>query len=328
MTTHSTEPTGAGGARQAVSGSASLPTRSRLRLVKYRLVGLLALASLVPPASFAQTDAGDEAESLRIYDVEIAIFKNLRVPKGREYVLPVSAPGRSEKLFDLSSAASVEAGREMGFELLASDEYRLLDQVARLIESPRYELLLHAGWRQPGLERGKAIPVWIKGGRIYGNEYTSIDSRIEMLDSRPDNETAAGKNFEFDEQSLEAQELQLQAQLDSTRHGGLYEIEGKITVALARYLHTYVELVLRRPRLASDPALNNAATDAYLQANFADTLILNNHLLREHRRMRSKNLHYLDSPQFAMLILITPYEAPQVIDEDPVEEQPQAEVSG
>ena len=54
--------------------------------------------------------------------------------------------------------------------------------------------------------------------------------------------------------------------------------------------------------------MKNAATDAYVAANRADTLILNNHRLREHRRMRSKNLHYLDSPEFGMLILITPYE--------------------
>ena len=33
--------------------------------------------------------------------------------------------------------------------------------------------------------------------------------------------------------------------------------------------------------------------------------------------MRSKNLHYLDNPEFSMLILITPYEAPQVVEEDP-----------
>ena len=28
--------------------------------------------------------------------------------------------------------------------------------------------------------------------------------------------------------------------------------------------------------------------------------------------MRSKNLHYLDNPEFSMLILITPYEAPEI----------------
>ena len=173
------------------------------------------------------------------------------------------------------------------------------------------------------MERGKAIPVWVRGGRVYGNEYTSIDSRIEL---RENAEAAAveggdGKTYEFDEQSLEAQELQMLEELSSTRHNGLFELEGKITVELARYLHTYADLVLRRPRLSSDPELKNAATDAYLQANFADTLILNNHVLREHRRMRSKRIHYLDSPQFAMLVLITPYEAPVPV----IEETPPAE---
>jgi hypothetical protein len=35
--------------------------------------------------------------------------------------------------------------------------------------------------------------------------------------------------------------------------------------------------------------------------------------------MRSKNLHYLDSPEFALLILITPYKVPEVFEEAPVE---------
>ena len=288
-----------------------------------RLISLLAVASLFPTTSFAQTASTDTAESLRYYDVEIAIFKNIGVPKGREYVLPESAPGMSQTQFDLSSPSSIETGREAGYEILGNDEHRLRDMVERLVESPRYEMLLHAGWRQPGLERGKAIPVWVKGGRIYGNEYTSIDSRIELLENNDDDESTEGKIFEFDEQTLEAQELELLEQVNKTRHDGLHELEGKITVELSRYLHTYVDLVLRRPRLDGDPALKNAATDAYLQANFADTLILNNHRLREHRRMRSKNLHYLDSPQFAMLILITPWEAPEVVEQAPLEDQPQ-----
>ena len=52
------------------------------------------------------------------------------------------------------------------------------------------------------------------------------------------------------------------------------------------------------------------AQQEYLVARAADTRILNNHRLMEHRRMRSKVLHYLDNPEFALLILITPYEAP------------------
>ena len=286
----------------------------------FRNFFMLAVVGLVSTTGFAQSTTTDETDPLRFYDVEIVVFKNLRVPKGREFVCR-SVPTRSETLFDLSSPASIEAGRNDGYLLLRDGEYRLRDMVASLVESSRYELLLHTGWRQPGLERGKAIPVWLKGGQIYGNEYTSIDSRIELLENNDSSDNEEGKTFAFDEQTLEAQELEMLEQLNQTRHNGLYELEGKITVELARYLHTHVDLVLRRPRLASDPALKNAATDAYLQANFADTLILNNHLLREHRRMRSKNLHYLDSPQFSMLILITPWEAPEVVEETPLDEQ-------
>ena len=202
-------------------------------------------------------------------------------------------------------------------------------------------MLTHVAWRQPGLDREQAIPVWLKGGRIYGDEYTSIDNQLEFLEnaeqsmqdeaasadgndaSSAENATLEGQDeaaqtttYEFDEQSLEALELQLLEQQEKMRHGGLYEFEGKITIALSRYLHTYTDLILRRPRISQDPAGGNAPQNAYLAANAADTRILNNHQIKEHRRMRSKNLHYLDHPEFAMLILITPYEVPEGIEEE------------
>jgi hypothetical protein len=286
--------------------------------MKLRLICLL-LAGLLPAVVSAQSDSTAEAEIIPRYDVEIVLFKNVRVPRSREFVLPASSPGKPEKMLDLSSEESIEAAREEGYELLSADDYRLLDIVARLVESPRYELLLHAGWRQPGLERDKVMPVWIKGGRIYGGEYTSIDSRIEMMaDMAREAAAAEGaeRNFEFDEQTLESQEQQLlEQQAAMPVHGGLYELEGKISIALSRYLHAFTDLVLRKPRLTTDPELRNAATDAFLAANAADTRILNNHHLREQRRMRSKNLHYLDSPEFGMLILITPYEAAEDVEE-------------
>jgi hypothetical protein len=108
-------------------------------------------------------------------------------------------------------------------------------------------------------------------------------------------------------------------------HDGLYELEGKITIALSRYLHTYTDLILRRPRLSADSVLDNPAQAEYLAAHAADTRILNNHLLREHRRMRSKNLHYIDSPEFAMLVLITPYEVTEEFVEAPIEPDPEVE---
>ncbi len=298
----------------------------------HRLFSLV-LFSLLPGALQAQSDAVAEAELIPRYDVEIIIFKNLKVPRSKEFVLPVSSPNKTENMFDLSSQASVDSALESGYEMLAADEFRLLDVVTRLIESKRYQLLLHAAWRQPGVELEQVLPVWIKGGRIYGNEYISIDSQIELFDNELiDNNGQTGELAEseatayaFDEQTLESLELQMLEQQTPPSHDGLYELEGKITIALSRYLHTYTDLILRRPRLLADSVLDNPPQAKYLAAHAADTRILNNHLLREHRRMRSKNLHYLDSPEFAMLVLITPYEVTEEFVEAPIEPDPEVE---
>ena len=279
--------------------------------MKLRFLIPLLLTALLPEAALAQAESDDEA--LRQYDVELVIFKNIKAPKSREFVLPVSSPSRDENMLDLSSASSVAAAAELGYTVLPNDDHRLLEMVERLVESARDEMLLHVAWRQPGLDREQAMPVWFRGGRVYGSEYASIDDRIDLLDKTaksvpgdPQTETS----FSFDEQTPEALELQQLEQQSARPQRGLYEFEGKITIALGRYLHAYTDLVFRRPRLTVDPVTDNQAQQEYLLARAADTRILNNHRLKEHRRMRSKTLHYLDNPEFALLILITPYEAP------------------
>ncbi len=283
-------------------------------------LSFLALATLLPGAVSAQSET--EAKVIPHYDVEVVIFKNIQAPKSREFILPVTSPSKDEKILDLSSASSVAAAAKLGYKILPDKQFRLVEVVNKLVESSRYELLLHLAWRQPGLERKEALPVWIRGGRIYGNEYTSIDNELEYLENMPktgSNAQIDGNVYEFDEQTLKSLELELLEQQKALRHQGLYELEGKITIALSRYLHTYTDLVLRRPRLSVDPVLNKAVQDRALAVYSADTRILNNHSLKEHRRMRSKNLHYLDNPEFAMLILITPYKVPEKFKEAPVE---------
>ncbi len=286
--------------------------------IKSALGVLCLLAALASPGAPAQ-DGDAAVEPLPRYDVEIVVFKNLQVPQSREFVLPVTAPARDERMLDLSSPDSVAAAAELDYEILPSSEFRLIDEVARLVESPRYELLLHVAWRQPGLEFESAVPVWLRGGRVFGQEYQSIDSRPGLLGRPPGAEAAGGEatTYAFDEQSLESLQQQSRDEQDPVLHQGLYEFEGKITVALSRYLHTYADLVLRRPRLVADELPNNPVQDQYLATSAADTRILNNHRLRERRRMRSKHLHYLDNPEFAMLILITPYEAPAESEREP-----------
>ena len=285
----------------------------------------MALLTLFSGQGLAQAA---DTETLPLYDVEIVIFKNIKVPKSREFVLPVSSPAKDKKILDLSSVRSIAAANKLGFVILPDQDFRLTEAVKKLVKSSRYELLLHTAWRQPGRDREQALPVWIRGGRVFGNEYTSIDDAIDLQENALDAnlQKADGTINEFDEQALEALELEQLEQKSARRGQGLYELEGKITVALSRYLHLYTDLVLRRPRQSIDPVLDRSVQERPLATYTTDTRILNNHILREHRRMRSKNLHYLDNPEFGMLVLMTPYEVPEDFEEAPLEtEQTTAE---
>jgi len=47
--------------------------------------------------------------------------------------------------------------------------------------------------------------------------------------------------------------------------------------------------------------------------------------LQEHRRMRSRELHYLDHPLFGVLVLITPYELPEPEEVEVPIDEPEAD---
>ena len=301
-------------------------------VIKRYLLPLL-LSGLLSTSS--QVAVSDEHE-IRFYDVEVIIFKNDKGPKRQEYILPVSSPRMDDEMLDLSSVLSIEAAGEKSWEIIPQAELKLSQEVISIVNSERFSLLAHAGWRQPGLDKDQAMSVWIKGGRIYGDEYISIDNQIDlelMIENELLAAEAAAESGELDQSAIDLLEAE-QAELDDTATdtvSGLYELEGKITIVLARYLHTFADLVLRKPRLSiEDPALEQIDINQLAEDIQSDTRILNNHSLKERRRMRSNKLHYLDSPEFSMLILITPFEVPdepldplleEVYQEDPVPEE-------
>ena len=263
------------------------------------LLGLILVVSI-------QAHAATEDE-IRYYDVEVVIFKNNLGPKGQEYILPNSSPRKDGEILDLSSSASIEAAREKSYEIIPIEEMRLTETVLRIVNSTRYSLLAHVAWRQPGLEKDQALPIWIKGGRIFGEEFISIDNQID-IELLAKTEYLGSKN-DSAFSTIESPDTQDSEYESDT---SLYELEGKITIGLSRYLHTYADLVLRKPRLTIDPSIEVSGLEQSVIENLPDTRILNNHSLKERRRMRSNKLHYLDNPEFSMLILITPYEAPEV----------------
>ena len=271
----------------------------------HHLIFLSVAASSLASNSLAQNLDENSADPIRHYEVELILYKNTKVPKSKEYTLPVSSPIKDSMILDLSIPSSIEKAKKMQYQVVPDNELQLTDIIKKISSSYRYETLIHTGWRQPGLKKPEVLPVWIKAGRQFGNKFISIDDKIDLM-----KQTQA-----IDEENYLSSIGETQTEMDEqtsllprARTNGLYEVEGKITISLSRYLHVYTDLVLRKPRRSIDPQLETVNSDQLLYENLADTRILDNHRLKEHRRMRSKTLHYLDSPEFSMLILITPYE--------------------
>lgn len=102
----------------------------------------------------------------------------------------------------------------------------------------------------------------------------------------------AGHNYrdEFKERSF--------AQADfgdriSPQNHPVNELDGTIKIVLGRYLHVHTDLAYRKPYTVSADALGR---DRVL-ADFA---------IKTHRKMRSKELHYIDHPLLGILVEIRP----------------------
>jgi hypothetical protein len=243
--------------------------------------------------------SGVTADELKYYEIEVVIFRNDQVPRSQEFNLPTPAPNLTEQTLDFSDPSAEEKIAEAGFLLLTKeDDYRLAAQAEIIDKSSRYELLWHKAWRQPGLESDLGVPVRVKAGRLFSTRYSSID-QFTRAPMTKDN-TATDSSF------TEGQPVTPADAEQAPPVEGFYELEGLITVTLSRYLHTHANLVLRKPVgaiMVTNPVEEEITADEPVTGQQ-----LLNYSLNEQRRMRSTRLHYLDHPQFGMLVLITPYE--------------------
>lgn len=72
-------------------------------------------------------------------------------------------------------------------------------------------------------------------------------------------------------------------------------IHGEIKLVLGRYLHLYTDLVYQQPRTQPLPVWQTLNTSPY-----------KDYLIRYHRKMRSKELHYIDHPMVGILVMALP----------------------
>ena len=167
-----------------------------------------------------------------------------------------------------------EAGlRAAGIRLLPESQFGLQQQWSRLLNSKRFEPILQKTWLQqdPPAKNGPAL-------RIH------FGAALPM-DRAPSNYYGAA---EAPEQALYFGDTQ--PAIADSEPELIYTLDGSISLLLSRFLH-----------LEADLAWTQADRDG----------VLGSYRLTESRRMRSGELHHLDSPRFGMLVQIrkTDYES-------------------
>ena len=140
-----------------------------------------------------------------------------------------------------------------------------------------YTLLYHNSWLQPVLTEDKAIPVLIQGGKRYDSNY-ELDGTITISRSR------------F---------LHITTDLWFTRFSPLIE-DSLQDDSLSSRLMSPLD-----GRLAISPELrNNYPEVADWLSNRSQYIPVHSHHLEQSRRMRSSTLHFIDHPQFGVLVRI------------------------
>lgn len=165
------------------------------------------------------------------------------------------------------------------FKLLGESEYQLADEIEAMSRRDGYRLLFHQAWVQPVPDRDNIELLRISGGKNYGQQ-TELQGYLELYVERYFHLTT---------------DLQLihYAQTDNPFRLIDDRLENDAIAPFAG-----LSLDQGAPIFQSD-----VTQDANSERFFVATDSIS---LQQRRRMRSGELHYLDNPEFGMLILITP----------------------
>ncbi len=175
--------------------------------------------------------------------------------------------------------ADIKNNRLPNFFYMPKKKMQLNAQHNRLKRRNNLRVLYHEAWSMPVYDRANSTPILIQGGEQFDN---------------------------------------------------LFELEGSIEISVARYLHLDTNLYLREfeanhntnqanpadfnERLSSQDSSVSVLQQSTTAPNPSlallgfrqyrvDTIIP----LKQSRRMRSRDLHYIDNPRYGILIQLTPY---------------------
>lgn len=211
-----------------------------------------------------------------------------------------------------SESSDAESVTEQPFILLAPDQYQLGDAAKRLFRQRGIRKLFHETWRQPMGPRDDTESVVIRGGDSFDNHF-ELEGSITLAQERY---------------------LHIHTDLWLSTFVGNSGLDGAMSTVLPKLPITLNSPIIDVPHPSlSDPlSINESVLPKQSQGistNWMDDI--SNNLfaveqtvaLRQQRRMRSGEIHYIDHPLMGLLVKVTPYEFPlpeELVEDEVIDE--------
>ncbi|MCW9014632.1 MAG: peptidoglycan binding protein CsiV [Gammaproteobacteria bacterium] len=213
------------------------------------------------------------------YEVEIIIFEDTTEFYKNSEKWQEKMDNAIEAPIDTELSNEQQNREKYLFENMKLSESRLAEYARKLNEHPDYNVLVHKKWKQTGLDNNNAFPV-------------SIDSRVIDEAIKDASETAVNST----QQAAIEEDKQ---QLDSSVSVSSY-IVGEITLIMSRYLHLRTDLILHKP-------ISNQMVLTYTNLSTDEINKFSDYKLNFERRMRSREVHYIDHPLGGIIVLAMPF---------------------
>lgn len=270
--------------------------KTQIKRFNGTLLGIL----LISGGLLGVLQAAPNADS-RWYEIELVVFENKGFKRNptEQWIADPGTPSRDKAIFlvDQKTYQNMGGNPDNLYVALDTNTLKLKDSQQKLFQSKHYEPLIHIAWRQPVVARNASRPVYLRSA-------ASLPGTL-------------GKNPVQNNEPIP-------------------KVEGSIRASLSRFLHVEFDLVFADPNPSYDPnavptlntgettTMGNVSTPAGFQplppptaVNLKAspkgmdmrTLPMIKYRLVTLRRMKSKELHYIDHPRFGALIVINPLKA-------------------
>lgn len=213
------------------------------------------------------------------YIVELIIFEdtNGRYIRSEDWTF-------NDKLLHAKNIAITKgkpAGKDPQYAELSWKKAKLKKSMERIKKSKNYNVLIHRRWKQTGLDRESTINIQI-GTKTQNNAANNVQNNPESAPAPIKATTLSVADSNYNTTDSEPSLLQ---PLITTPY-----VSGQVTLIMSRYLHFNVNLHYYRPQINES----------------GETEFVSYPVVSE-RRMRSREIHYIDHPLVGVIVLATPY---------------------